>query len=46
MLLAVMEKRTAYKVNACDAYINVIGGLSVQETGADLAVVISLASKL
>ncbi len=44
MLLAVMERRTAYKVNTCDAYINVIGGLNVQETGADLAVVISLAS--
>ncbi len=46
MLLAVMEKRTGYKVNNCDVYINVIGGLNVDETGADLATVLALASNM
>jgi DNA repair protein RadA/Sms len=44
MLLAVLEKRTGYRVNSCDAYINVIGGLNLNEPGVDLAVVLALAS--
>ena len=44
MLLAVLEKRGGLKVSACDAYINVIGGLSLDEPAADLATVIALAS--
>ncbi|MDR1590231.1 MAG: DNA repair protein RadA [Oscillospiraceae bacterium] len=44
MLLAVLEKRGGLRVSGCDAYINVIGGLSVDEPGADLATVLALAS--
>ena len=44
MLLAVLEKRGGLKVSACDAYINIIGGLSLDEPAADLAAVIALAS--
>jgi len=44
MLLAVLEKRGGLLVGSCDAYINVIGGLSVDEPAADLAMVIALAS--
>ncbi|WP_409968745.1 DNA repair protein RadA [Bengtsoniella intestinalis] len=44
MLLAVLEKRGGLKVSACDAYLNIIGGLSLDEPGADLAAVIALAS--
>lgn len=44
MLLAVLEKRSGYRVNACDAYLNVIGGLYLNEPGADLAIVLALAS--
>ena len=44
MLTAVLEKQTGFKLGACDAYINVIGGLSIQEPAADLAVILALAS--
>jgi DNA repair protein RadA/Sms len=44
MLLAVLEKRGGLRVSGCDAYINVIGGLNVDEPGADLATVLALAS--
>ena len=37
MLLAVLEKRGGLMVSNCDAYINVIGGLSLDEPAADLA---------
>ncbi len=44
MLLAVLEKRGGLMVNSCDAYINVIGGLTLDEPAADLALILSLAS--
>lgn len=44
LLLAVLEKRGGLMVSSCDAYMNVIGGLSLDEPAADLAAVIALAS--
>lgn len=44
MLLAVTEKRGGLPVSSCDAYINVIGGLSLNEPAADLATVIAISS--
>ena len=44
MLLAVLEKRGGLKVNQCDAYINIIGGLTLDEPAADLAAVLAMAS--
>jgi DNA repair protein RadA/Sms len=44
MLLAVLEKRGGIPVGSCDAYINVVGGLTIDEPSADLATVLSLAS--
>ncbi len=44
MLLAVLEKRGGLSVSGCDAYINVIGGLSLDEPAADLATVLAVAS--
>ena len=44
LLLAVLEKRGGLLVNSCDAYINVIGGLNLDEPAADLAMVMALAS--
>lgn len=44
MLLAVTEKRGGLPLGACDAYINVVGGLTLDETAADLATVLALAS--
>jgi len=44
MLLAVIEKRGGLPVTTCDAYINVIGGLSLDEPAADLATALAIAS--
>lgn len=44
LLMAVLEKRGGLAVNTCDAYLNVIGGLNLDEPGADLAAVLALAS--
>ncbi len=44
LLLAVAEKRGNMKLSIFDAYINVIGGLHLDEPGADLPVVLAVAS--
>jgi DNA repair protein RadA/Sms len=44
MLLAVLEKRGGLLLSNCDAYINVIGGLYLDEPAADLAMIVALAS--
>ena len=44
LLLAVAEKRANMKLSTFDAYINIIGGLSLNEPGADLPVVLAVAS--
>ena len=44
MLLAVLEKRGGLKVSQCDAYLNIIGGLTLEEPAADLAAVVAIAS--
>ena len=44
MLLAVLEKRGGLKVSVCDAYMNIIGGLTLDEPSADLAAILALAS--
>ncbi len=44
LLLAVAEKRGGMRLSAFDAYINVIGGLRLDEPGADLPVILAVAS--
>ena len=44
LLMAVAEKRANMKMSVFDAYINVIGGLRLDETGADLPVILAVAS--
>lgn len=44
LLLAVAEKRGGLKLSTFDAYINIIGGLRLDEPGADLPVVLAVAS--
>ena len=44
LLMAVLEKRGGLKLSQFDAYINVIGGLRLDEPGADLPVVLAVAS--
>ena len=46
MLLAVLEKRCGYYFSSLDAYINVIGGLRLDEPATDLAVSLALVSIL
>ena len=44
MLLAVLDSRAGLRLSAHDVYLNVAGGLRVQEPAADLAVAAALAS--
>jgi len=44
MLLAVLEKRGSLKLSQCDAYLNIIGGLTLEDPAADLAAVVAIAS--
>lgn len=44
LLMAVAEKRAGLKLNLFDAYINVIGGLRLDEPAADLPVALAIAS--
>ncbi len=44
MLLAVLEKRASFKLASKDVYINIAGGLRVDDPAIDLAVVVSILS--
>lgn len=46
LLLAVLEKRAGYYFSNLDAYVNVVGGLRIDEPASDLAVALSLVSSL
>ena len=46
MLMAVLEKRCGYYLSTLDAYLNVVGGLRLDEPSCDLAVVLTLISNL
>lgn len=46
MLLAMLEKRAGYSIGALDVYINVVGGLRLDDPAADLAVVVAVISNL
>ena len=44
LILAVLEKRAGYYFSSMDAYINVVGGIKLDEPAADLSVAIALVS--
>ncbi len=44
LLMAVLEKRAGLHLGNSDAYVNVAGGLKINEPGLDLAVVMALVS--
>lgn len=44
LLMAVLEKRAGMHLSGSDAYVNVAGGLKVNEPALDLGIVIALAS--
>lgn len=46
MILAVLEKRAGYFFSNTDTYINVVGGLRLDEPATDLAVAMALVSSL
>ena len=46
LLLAVLEKRAGYLFGNQDVYLNIVGGLRLDETACDLAVCVALASSL
>lgn len=46
LLLAVLEKRAGFRFGDKDVFLNVAGGMKVQDTASDLAVVTALVSSL
>ncbi|MBQ2676594.1 MAG: DNA repair protein RadA [Clostridia bacterium] len=46
LLLAVLEKRAGYFFSNADAYVNIVGGLRLDEPAVDLSVVLALVSSL
>lgn len=44
MLIAVLEKRLGFALSGLDVYVNIVGGLRIDETAADLAVAAALYS--
>lgn len=46
LILAVLEKRAGYYFSNLDAYLNIVGGLRLDEPAADLAVALAMISSL
>ncbi|MBQ9119370.1 MAG: DNA repair protein RadA [Lachnospiraceae bacterium] len=44
LLMAVLEKRLGIQLSFCDAYLNVAGGMRINEPALDLAIVMALLS--
>ena len=44
LLMAVLEKRLGLSLSECDAYVNVVGGIKVNEPALDLAIVMAILS--
>lgn len=46
LIIAVLEKKLKFNFNTYDVYVNVGGGIKINEVGSDLAVAISIISSL
>jgi len=46
LLMAVLEKRVGLSLSQQDAYVNIVGGIKIQEPALDLAVAVALVSSL
>src|SRR5688572_10683537 len=46
MLLAVLEKRCGFRMGVRDVFLNIAGGIRVEDPGIDLAVCIAIISSL
>ena len=46
LIVAVLEKRLGLRFSACDTFLNVIGGLRIDEPAVDLAVALAMISSI
>ena len=46
LLMAVLEKRAGLRLSECDAYVNIAGGIRMNEPALDLSIVLAIASSL
>lgn len=44
LLMAVLEKRANLPLSDCDAYVNIAGGIRMNEPAIDLGIVLAIAS--
>lgn len=44
LLMAVLEKRAGMNMSSCDAYVNIAGGIKMNEPAIDLGIVLALVS--
>lgn len=44
LLMAVLEKRSGVQLAGCDAYVNITGGMKIQEPAIDLGIVLAILS--
>lgn len=44
LLMAVLEKRAGLQIGGCDAFVNVAGGIKIDEPAADLGIIVAIAS--
>ncbi|MCD8300442.1 MAG: DNA repair protein RadA, partial [Clostridiales bacterium] len=44
LLMAVLEKRAGIPMSSCDAYVNIAGGVRMNEPAVDLGIVLAIAS--
>lgn len=44
LLMAVLEKRIGYHLGNCDAYVNIAGGIKINEPAVDLGIVMAIVS--
>ena len=44
LLMAVLEKRVGLSLSSCDAYVNVAGGMKMNEPAVDLAIALAIIS--
>lgn len=46
LLMAVLEKRAGLGLSSCDAYVNIAGGIRMNEPALDLGIVLAVASSM
>lgn len=46
LLMAVLEKRAGLRLSGCDAYVNIAGGIRMNEPALDLGIILAIASSM